>query len=413
MWFFARWKTLGPGLLVTAAFIGPGTVTTASKAGASFGLSLLWALLFSVFATIVLQQMSARLGIVSRQGLGEAVRSTFHLPLVRAAACLLIVAAIGFGNAAYQAGNIAGAAVGLEVLTGVSVRIWAVVLGLVAFVLLVAGKYRAIERVLVALVVVMSMLFMTTAILVRPDFVALVRGLFVPSLPPDSLTTVIALIGTTVVPYNLFLHASSAREKWAPSMPADEALAESRLDTLLAISLGGLVTLSIVATACAAFYQKSAFTSAADMAAQLEPLLGGPAAKICFALGMLAAGTTSAVTAPLAAAYAITGSLGWRQDLRAWPFRGVWFAILLTGTLTATSGAGSPQATILIAQVANGLLLPLIAIFLLIAVNRGDLMQQHKNGLLANALGVLVVLVATGLGAYTILSKLGVIEVYR
>jgi manganese transport protein len=405
--WLSRLKSLGPGLLVTAAFIGPGTVATASRAGASFGLSLLWALLFSVIATIVLQEMSARLGIVSRQGLGEAVRSTFRRRLPRAAACLLIVAAIGFGNAAYQTGNITGAAIGLEVLTGVSVQVWAMVLGLVTFVLLSLGAYRPIERVLVALVIVMSLLFVATACLVRPALGDVVHGTFIPSLPPDSLTTVVALVGTTVVPYNLFLHASSVRAKWADSVPREEALRASRIDTVLAISLGGLVTLSIVATASAAFFPKGTFRSAADMAMQLEPLLGGPAAKVCFALGLFAAGVTSSITAPLAAAYAVCGCMGWRAEFRSWPFRAVWFVVLVLGTLVAASGYKSPQQTILIAQIANGLLLPLIAVFLLVAVNRRDLMGGHRNSLLANLAALLVVLTVTALGLNTILTQLG------
>ena len=114
-----RLRNLGPGLLVTAAFIGPGTVTTASVAGASTGYALLWAIVFSIFATIVLQEMSARLGVVSREGLGEALRTTFDNPLIKWGAVLLVIAAIGVGNAAFETGNITGAALGLETLSGV------------------------------------------------------------------------------------------------------------------------------------------------------------------------------------------------------------------------------------------------------------------------------------------------------
>ncbi len=132
-----RWSTrFGPGLLVTAAFIGPGTITTATVAGAGFGLALLWVLLFSVIATIVLQEMAARLGIVSRQGLGEALRGAFPAPVLRGAVVALVVAAIAFGNAAFQTGNITGAAIGLEVLTGISRPVWAATVGAAAIALL-------------------------------------------------------------------------------------------------------------------------------------------------------------------------------------------------------------------------------------------------------------------------------------
>ena len=105
----SKGRRFGPGLLVTAAFIGPGTVTTATRAGAAFGFALLWAVGFAIVATIFLQEMSARLGLVTRQGLGEAVRSTFRQRFMRFLSCVLVAAAIGFGNAAYQTGNITGA----------------------------------------------------------------------------------------------------------------------------------------------------------------------------------------------------------------------------------------------------------------------------------------------------------------
>ena len=114
-----KWlRSFGPGVLVTAAFIGPGTVTTASVAGARFGYTLLWAIAFSVFAAIVLQEMSARMGLVTRRGLGEALRSTFARTGPRVAVSALVIAAIAVGNGAYQMGNITGASIGLEALTG-------------------------------------------------------------------------------------------------------------------------------------------------------------------------------------------------------------------------------------------------------------------------------------------------------
>src|ERR671916_2860585 len=272
-----RLRNLGPGLLVTAAFIGPGTVTTASVAGASTGYALLWAIVFSIFATIVLQEMSARLGVVSREGLGEALRTTFDKPLIKWGAILLVVAAIAFGNAAFETGNITGAALGLETLSGVSPQVWAVIVGIVAFALLASGAYRVIERVLVALVIVMSVVFIVTAIIViRPGDVGnILAGAFVPSIPPGALITVAALIGTTVVPYNLFLHASSVQEKWPESVPTREALAESRLDTSFSITVGGIVTLAIMATAATAFFERGiGIENAVDMAQQLEPVMG-------------------------------------------------------------------------------------------------------------------------------------------
>ncbi len=404
-----RLKNLGPGFLVAAAFIGPGTVTTASVTGASTGYTLLWALAFSIFATIVLQEMSARLGVVSREGLGDALRTTFDNPILKVLAVILVIAAIAFGNAAYQSGNITGASLGLEALTGISPQVWSVIVGVAAFVLLATGIYRVIERVLVALVIVMSVVFIITAIIVRPSVGDIVAGLFVPNIPAGALLTVTALIGTTVVPYNLFLHASSVQDKWPESVPTGEALNQSRFDTSFSIILGGLITLAILSTGAAAFFGTGTeIKSAAQMAEQLEPLLG-PTAKYFFAIGFLAAGMTSAVTAPLAAAYATSGALGWGRNLRGWRFRAVWAIILVTGTVFAALGT-DPVALIVFAQVANGILLPVVAIFLLFVMNRSDLLgEEFKNGTLANVLGVLVALFVTALGVYSLLTVFGVV----
>jgi manganese transport protein len=403
-----RLGNLGPGLLVAAAFIGPGTVTTASVAGANTGYALLWVLAFSIFATIVFQEMSARLGIVTRQGLGEALRTVFDNPFLKIGAVLLVVAAIAFGNAAFEVGNITGAAIGLETLGAFSSQVWAIIVGGCSFALLASGAYKVIERVLVALVILMSIVFLLTAIIVGPNLGDIIAGVFVPNIPAGALVTAVALIGTTVVPYNLFLHASSVQEKWPEDVPTRQALRESRMDTTFSIILGGLITLAIVATAAAAFFEQGlSIESAGQMAQQLEPLLG-PAAKYFFAVGLLAAGLTSAITAPLAAAYATSGALGWERNLGSWKFQAVWAIIIVVGTVLAALGT-QPVTAIVFAQAANGVLLPIIAVFLLVVANRSNLLGEFKNGIVTNILGAIVVLVATVLGVFLILRAFGVV----
>ena len=389
-------------MLVTAAFIGPGTVTTASKAGAEFGLALSWAVMFSIAATIVLQEMAARLGLVTRQGLGEAIRSSSARTSVRVFAGLIVAVAIGVGNAAYQTGNVVGAALGLSLIVGGSLQWWAFAIGMIAFGLLFSGRYQYVEAALIGLVLVMSSMFLATAMLVHPEPADIIQGCLHPKLPNGSWLTVVALIGTTVVPYNLFLHASSVSKKWTESTPLKSALQEARIDIVSAVLLGGLVTLAIVLTAAAAFHGNGGIANVADMARQLEPLLGGSAAKMLFAGGLLAAGLTSAITAPLAAAFAISGAMGWESALRSWRFRTIWMLVLVVGTTLAALGLQSPQITILIAQAANGMLLPLITMFLLFAVNSTQLMGQHKNNLVTNLAGLTVVLVTLLLGGTTL-----------
>ena len=397
-----RLKSVGPGAMVAAAFIGPGTVTTASVTGAQFGYALLWTIAFSIVATVILQEMSARLGLVSGEGLGEALRERFDSQAVEYVSIFLVVGAIGIGTAAYEAGNILGGAAGLATITGVSSTVWGVVIGLVAGVLLYTGRYELIERALVGLVAVMALSFVASAALIGPDFGAIAMG-FVPGVPSGSLYLITGLIGTTIVGYNLFLHASNVQERW----DGPEDIGRSRTDTILSIVVGGVITITIMVTAAAAFEPGTQISDVGRMAEQLRPL-AGPYAELFFSIGLFAAGFTSATTAPLAGAWATTGALGWDSDLQSTRFRAVWGTILGVGVLSVLLG-GSPVEIIVFAQVVNGILLPIVAIFLIYAMNQEDLLGEYTNGPVANALGAVVTIVVVWLGVRTILDVAGVL----
>ncbi len=396
----------GPGALVTAAFIGPGTITTCSLAGAKFGYALLWGLVFSIIATIVLQEMSARLGIVTRQGLGEALRKHFSNPVVKVVTAILVISAIALGNAAFETGNLLGASLGMQSLTmesGFNISFWSIIIGVVTFIILYLGSYKLIERVLIGLVILMSLTFLTTALVISPPWADILKGMFVPTIPSGSLLALVGLIGTTVVPYNLFLHASAVQERWKNA----EDLPEARLDISVSVILGGLISIAIIITSAVAFFGTDfILKNGSDLGVQLEPVLGSWA-KYFIGAGLFAAGISSSITAPLAAAYATSGILGWKKDLKSWKFRAVWILILLTGVTFSVIGF-KPIEAIIFAQAANGILLPVIAIYLLWVVNSKKVMGTNTNSLLSNAIGILVVLVALGLGLRSLFHVFGI-----
>ena len=395
---------MGPGWVVAAAFLGPGTITTATLAGAGFGTALLWALLFSTVATLILQEMAARLGLVTGQGLGEAIRGRFRGG-TRLAAVTLVVAAVAGGNAAYQTGNLLGGSLGLEGIVGGDIRIWVLALGAVAFALLWSGSYRLVERVMAGMVGLMSLVFLATAVRVLPDAGPWIQDLFLPRFPPESLLVAVGLVGTTVVPYNLFLHASAVGERY-PGREAD--IPPARLELLLSIGLGGVVSMAVLLTAAATLGGDGVpVRSAADMARSLEPILG-EWARLFFAAGLFAAGMTSAVTAPLAAAYATAGALGWPRDLRDPRLRAVWGGVLGVGVALGVLGI-RPVPAILFAQAANGILLPAVAVFLLVAANDTGLMGRFRNRAASNLMGGVVVLLAALLGARALLAVAGLL----
>ncbi len=388
-------KKYGPGFLITAAFIGPGTVTTASLAGAKFGYALLWAMVISTLAAILLQEMAGRLALVTGRDMAQALVDFAEKPVIRYSFKTLAFLAIIVGCAAYEAGNIVGGALGLEILSGKSRLFWAGFISGAALLFLLWRSYRAIERFLMGLVAVMGFSFLLTAIIVKPQPGALLRGL-IPYIPEGSLTYVLGLVGTTIVPYNFFLYSSSVIKKWG----GREALPYMRKDLFLSVGLGGIISSAIIVTSAAAYFLKAqTISSPADLALQLEPLFG-KIARISFGTGLFAAGLSSALTAPYAASWTAAGLFGWKEgDSR---FTGLSAFIVLFGMGAALLHL-RPLELIVLAQVANGLLLPVLILFLLFLLN-SRYMGRFRNSPLMNAATVLVFIFVLYLSARKILT---------
>lgn len=393
-------------MMVSAAFIGPGTVTACTLAGANFGFALIWALVFATATTILLQGFAVRIALVSRMGLAEAMMQSVSSPFFRVLAALLLIAALVLGNAAYEAGNISGAVLGVEALSGADIGnarpLVIIGIALLAGALLLFSKPKWVERVLISLVLLMSAAFLVTFILTKPDIAAILAG-FIPHIPDTGLLTAIALIGTTIVPYNLFLHAASARRRWAS--PA--GLPEAQADNVISIGLGGLISITILATAAASMFGTDRdIANAADMATQLSPVFGN-FASVMLGTGLFAAGLTSAITAPLATGYIVQEIFGKPEENSSrFPFNLAALLVILSGTLGALLSY-SPVEIIFVAQIANGLLLPVIAAFLLKLANNKTILGEHVNSWKANIAGITVLIVTSLLGFRLIARALG------
>ena len=208
--------SLGPGFVIVGSFIGPGTVTSCTLAGATYGFTLFWCVVFSVIAVIVMQGMAARIGIITQEGLAENMKHDFaDRPLLRNILCGLVIIAITIGGLAYMGGDLTGTAMGASALTGVPTRIMAPILGVIVLIVLlfVGDAVKYLEKLLSVCVTLMAIVFLMTMLIVRPDFGELLRGC-IPTVPKGGLMTCLSLIGTTVVPYNMFLHAASAQRTW-------------------------------------------------------------------------------------------------------------------------------------------------------------------------------------------------------
>lgn len=315
------WKKLfaflGPAYLVSVGYMDPGNWATDIAGGSSFGYSLIWVLLMSNLMALLLQSLSARLGIVAGRDLAQASRETYP-PLVNF--CLYILAEIAI--AACDLAEVLGMAIGLQLLFHLPL-LWGVCLSVLdTFLLLFLINYgiRKIEAFIIVLVLIIGASFFMEMVFAKPDMVELAKG-FVPTIPSDAaLYIAIGIIGATVMPHNLYLHSSLVQTRKFERNKQDirKAIRFNILDSTIALNLAFFVNAAILILAASTFYKNGMFDVAEIQDAHrfLEPMLGNKWAPILFAVALIAAGQSSTITGTLAGQIVMEGYLNLR--LQPW-----------------------------------------------------------------------------------------------
>ncbi len=352
--------------VISAAFIGPGTITTAVTAGASFQLSLLWAVVFATVACIVLQEVSARIIISSGLTFGECIGKVFKSGWIK----WLVAIPVLLGCAAYEAGNILGAVSGLSLFTSVHVKLLTLIISIAAAVILWRGGNKLISNLMILLVLTMAIAFAALALKSNFTFPEIIKASVIPGLPNGSEWIALALVGTTIVPYNIFMGSAISK---------GSAISLMRIGLIISVIIGGVVTTFILLAGTVA----GSFTSFPALAETLQTDIGSWAAW-ALGIGLFAAGFSSAITSPYAASLIASTVLRSQNKNHA---RLVWIIVLLTGFGFGISGV-KPIPVILAVQALNGFVLPLITYFLIRMVNDANLVKpefQHAawyNGVL-------------------------------
>ena len=343
--------------------------------------------------------MTGKIGLVAGMGLAEAIRKSFMNSPWRIPLTVLIIIALFCGNCAYQAGNVVGDSTGVSIIFGDNRLIYCLVISAAALALVLSGSIKYISNVLTGIVFLMAVVFLITAIVVQPDVGALLRGMVTPTIPEGSMLTAIALIGTTLVPYCIYLHASTNASKKAadPAMDVDDVLVDNTYDSVCNAILTAIISVSIMVVGCSLALRGSSVSAVNDLAQGLEPLAGTWASTV-IAVGIFAAGISSATTAPLAATYVITGILGWSPDLKDTKFRISAEVVFAIGCIAAIMG-GTPTDIITIAQAFNDVVLPLSVCMVAWIATRSEILGKYVNGAVLNVLSV-VVLIITLVMAY-------------
>ena len=390
---------MGPGLIAGIAGNDAGGITTYSVMGATTGLTLLWIFPITIVILAIVQEMAARLGVVTGQGLSDLIRDRFGVRWTAFAMLVLLVA-----NVANTVAEFSGAAAATEIF-GISRYVVVPVVGVLIWALVLFASYRTVERIFLAVSLVF-VAYIASAILARPDWGQVGHALVTPKLDlaPGILLLMVAVVGTTITPYMQFYLQSAVAEK---------GIDEEELRLEQADAVGGAIWTNViavfivVATATTIFTAGGTIASAADAARALEPV-AGRLAELLFAIGLFGASVLAATIMPISTAYVICEAFGWESgvgkrfsDARA--FFSIYTFVLLVGALFVLIPGLDLLPVILASQNLQGLLLPIVLVFMALLVNDARLMGRHRNGRVANivtwsAIGLIVALDAVLLG---------------
>jgi Mn2+/Fe2+ NRAMP family transporter len=399
---------MGPGLIAAIAGDDAGGVATYSTVGASYGYRMLWALLLMTVSLSVVQEMSARLGAVTGEGLADLIREHFGLRWTSISLLALLVA-----NGATVVSEFAGVAAAVE-LVGISKYVSVPVAAAFVWVLVVWGSYRRVEKIFLAMTLAF-LAYPATVLLIGPDWGEIGRQTLVPSFSfaPAYLTSLVALLGTTITPYmQIYVQSATVEKGIDPGHYGPE-----RVDAYLGAFLSNLFAFFIVVSTAATLFPRGIQIATASDAAQALAPLAGPLAGAIFAAGLLGASLLAAGVLPLATAYPISEALGLERGVSRSFREAPAFMAIFTGLIVLGAGItlipSLPLIPLLIlAQVINGLLLPIVLISIVRLSGSRDILGRHANGRVYGGLGwitvVAVSILSTVMVVTTVLGWFGV-----
>jgi manganese transport protein len=384
-------RYLGPGFIVTVGFIDPGNWGTNVAAGSEFGYTLLWVVTLGTLMLILLQSMSARLGIVTGHSLAYNIRRRFSRPWTGVFGVSIVLACI-----ATDVAELLGGALGFQLLFGLPLPVGGIITAGLKILLILTGRYRHIERIVVILIGIIAACYLVELALVDPDWATAARSAFTPNLSAASVAVAIGMLGAIVMPHNIYLHSNVVLNREQPS--DDEG--RRRLityefgDTTLAMGMGWMVNSAMVVVAAAVFFEHGiSITSLSQASATLEPL-AGRLAQLLFGIGLLFAGLGSSFTSAMAEVNVLTAYLGRPEDSRTKLYRISLFVLAIPALAVVASGI-DPLQVLIYSQVALSIQLPFTIIPLLLLVGSRKVMGVFASGrierVLAIAAGALVI----------------------
>jgi manganese transport protein len=387
-------RYLGPGFIITVGFIDPGNWATNVAGGSEFGYTLLWIITLGTLMLILFQSMSARLGIVTGHSLAYNVRRRFSRPWTALFGSSIVLACI-----ATDVAELLGGALGFQILFGLPLMVGALITAALQILLIVTGRYRHIERIVVAFIGIVALCYVIELALVNPDWAAAAHGAFVPTLNKASLLVAIGMLGAVVMPHNVYLHSNVVLQRTQPGDPEGRRrlIRYEFGDTSLAMILGWAINCAMVIVAAAVFYRHGiTIGSLPQASATLEPLAGS-LARFLFGVGLLFAGLGSSFTSAMAEVNVLTAYLGRPEDPRTKLYRIGLFILALPALAVISASTSDPLRVLIYSQVALTIQLPLTIFPLLILVFSKRIMGEFYSRGAERVLAILATVVLSAL----------------
>jgi len=393
-------RFLGPGFLITVGFIDPGNWATNIEGGSKFVYELLWVITLSTLILIVIQNMSARLGIATGSSLAVNIRTHFSKP-----AASIIGITVVFACIATDLAELLGGAIGFHLLIGFPIWLGALVTVLLEILFIVGQRYHRLEKLIIGFLGIIAFCYVIELGIVAPDWNRAFRSAFIPQLDGENIYIAMGILGAVVMPHNIFLHSNVIQSrKWGiDSVEKRLALKFEKLDTFLAMFLGWVVNSAMIIVSAAVFARNGIEVDSIEQAAEtLEPL-AGPLAALLFAVALVFSGLSSSITSSMAEVNVITGFLGKPEDPRTLLYKVGIFATAIPSFLVIILGLDTYKILIL-SQVVLSIQLPFTLIPLIVLCRKETVMGNLRSGALEFPASIVIAITVIGLNLYLIYS---------
>jgi manganese transport protein len=395
-------KFLGPGFLVTIGFIDPGNWATNMAGGADFRYNLLWVITLSTLMLILIQNMSARLGITTGKSLAANIREHFPTP-----ASVLIGVTIVIACAATDVAELLGGAIGFNLLLGMPLWAGALLTVILEVFFIVSQRYHRLEKIILGFLSIITICFIIELFIVKPDWLQLGPAIVIPHISQQNIYIAMGMLGAVVMPHNIFLHSNVIQSrKWGANYEEKKRLIRfERIDTLTAMGVGWMVNSSMIIVAASVFFRHGVHVNSLEQASAMLRPLAGPFAGFLFSLALLAAGISSSTTSSMAEVNVITAFLGKPEDPKTLLYRISTFITAIPSFVIILLKIDTFKILIF-SQVVLSMQLPFTLVPLLILCRRRTVMGDFRSKSFELMLAIVVAAIVIALNLYLLYSTL-------